>query len=109
MADDFEYNPDIITVTDDDGCEYAFEVLDRIETENGKYAAVISYYDEPEKQLEDDGEALILKVVEEDDEVYLSQIEDDEEFNEIYDIFDSRLQNLFEESDDDETDEYDEE
>ena len=31
MADkDFEYNPDIITVTDDDGTEHIFEELDRI-------------------------------------------------------------------------------
>ena len=32
-----EYNPDIVTLSDDDGKEYTFEVLDAIETDTGRY------------------------------------------------------------------------
>ena len=93
MAD--EYNPDIVSVVDDDGKEYMFEELDRIETDTGCYVALLPMFDEPEKMLEDDGDIIILKAEEEDGEVYLSQIEDDDEFQEIGEIFDERLAKLF--------------
>ena len=34
-----EYDPDIVTLSDDDGKEYTFEVLDAIETDTGRYLA----------------------------------------------------------------------
>ena len=34
-----EYNPDIITLTDDEGKEYSFEVLDAVETDESRYLA----------------------------------------------------------------------
>ena len=32
---ELEYNPDLVTLADDDGKEYTFEVLDAIETDMG--------------------------------------------------------------------------
>lgn len=90
-----EYNPDIVSVVDEDGKEHVFEELDRIETENGKYVALVPLYDEAEQLLDDDGELIILKVSEEDGEVYLEPIEDENEFNEIGQIFEERLSDLF--------------
>lgn len=93
MADELDYNPDIITVTDDNGQEHTFEVLDRIETDDAKYAALVPVYDEPEEMLEDDGELIVLRVEEQEDgETYLCPIEDDNEFDEIGAIFEERLQ-----------------
>ena len=57
-----EYNPDIITLEDDDGKEYTFEVLDRIETDEARYIALLPVYDKPEEMLQDSGELVILKV-----------------------------------------------
>lgn len=94
MAD--EYNPDIVTVVDEDGKEHVFEELDRIETENGKYIALLPIYDDAEEVLEDSGELIILKVTQEDDEIYLTPIEDDDEFEEIGNIFEERLSDIFE-------------
>ena len=51
-----EYNPDIVTLSDDDGKEYTFEVLDAIETETGRYLAMLPIYDDPQKTLDDSGE-----------------------------------------------------
>ena len=93
-----EINPnDIVSVVDDDGVEHIFEELDRIETEDGKrYVALIPIYDDETEILDDDGDVLILKVIEEKGETYLIQIEDENEFNEIGNIFEDRLIELYE-------------
>ena len=90
-----EYNPDIVSVVDEDGKEHVFEELDRIETENGRYVALSPLYDDTEEMLEDDGELIILKVTEEDGETYLSPIEDEDEFNEVGQLFEDRLSELY--------------
>ncbi len=91
-----EYNPDIITLEDDDGKEYTFEVLDRIETDDSKYIALLPVYETPEKLLEDSGELVILKVVEENGEELFEDIDDDDEYDMVADAFTDRLQDLFE-------------
>ena len=92
-----EFNPDIVSVIDEDGVEHIFEELDRIETDDARYVALLPVYDEAEDVLESYGELIILKVEEEDDgESYLCPIEDEKEFNEIGKIFEERLSELFE-------------
>lgn len=91
-----EYNPDIITLEDNDGVEYTFEVLDRIETDDSRYVALLPVYDDPQKMLDDSGELVILKVAEENGEEYFEDIEDDDEYDMIVDAFTARLQDAFE-------------
>lgn len=91
-----EYNPDIVTLTDDDGKEYSFEILDAIETDEARYLAMLPVYDDPTKMLEDSGELVIVKVGEEDGEEYFFEIEDDDEYETIADAFTDRLQDYFE-------------
>ncbi len=42
-----DYNPDIITLADDEGKEYSFEVLDAIETDDGRYLALLPTFSDP--------------------------------------------------------------
>ena len=92
-----EYNPDIVSVVDEDGVEHIFEELDRIETDTARYVALLPVYDEAEDILDDDGEIIILRVDEEKDgETYLCPIENEAEFNEVQSIFEERLSDLFE-------------
>ena len=93
---DEEYNPDIITLEDDDGNDYTFEVLDAIETHNGRYLALLPQYSDPQKMLEDSGELVIVKVGEEDGETYYYEIEDDDEYETVADAFVDRLEDFFE-------------
>lgn len=91
MSDDF-FTGDLVTVTDEDGVEHVFEELDRIETDDGnRYVALLPVYDDDISVLDDDGDVLILKVLEENGENYLIQIEDEDEFNEIGNIIEDRL------------------
>ena len=103
MSDEFDLGPDIVTVVDDDGKEHTFEELDRIETDDGsRYVALLPVYDDDVEILEGDGDVLILKVLEEDGENYLVQIEDEEEFERIGNIIEDRLIEKYEEEDGDE-------
>lgn len=99
MSDEF-FTGDLVTVVDDDGTEHVFEELDRIETDDGnKYVALIPVYDDDISILDDDGDVLILKVLEENGENYLIQIEDENEFNEIGNIIEDRLIEKYEKED----------
>lgn len=90
-----EFNPDLVSVIDEDGVEHIFEELDRIETDNGRYVALLPVYDEADDIIDDDGEIIILRVEEEDSETFLAPIEDQKVFDEIGQIFEERLQDLF--------------
>lgn len=91
-----EYNPDLITLSDDDGKEYTFEVLDAIETDEARYLALLPTYDDPQKMLDDSGELVIVKVGEDGGEEYFYEIEDDDEYESVADAFINRLENFFE-------------
>ncbi len=91
-----DYGPDIVSVVDEDGVEHSFEELDRIETDEGKFIALLPIYDEAEEIIDSDGELIILQVTDEDGEFYLEPIEDDNLFDKLGKIFEERLADLFE-------------
>ena len=90
------YDPDLITLADDNGKEYSFEVLDAIETDEARYLALLPTFDDPQKMLEDSGEMVIVKVGEENGEEYFYEIEDDDEYETVADAFIDRLEEFFE-------------
>ena len=91
-----DYNPDIVTLSDDDGKEYTFEILDAVESDTGRYLALLPVFEDAQKLLDDSGELVIVKVLEENGEEYFTEIEDDEEYEMIADAFVDRLQDFFE-------------
>ncbi len=97
---DFEqedrFQPDLISLTDDEGKEYQFEILDQIEYNDERYLALMPKYDDPKEMLDSDGELVVLKVIVEGDEEVFEEIEDDEEYEDVAGIFIDRLQDLFE-------------
>lgn len=96
-----DFTADLVTVIDEEGIEHSFEELDRIETDEGKFIALLPIYDEAEDILSESGELIVLQVSEEEDEIYLEPIEDDELFNKVGNIFEERLQDIFEFDDND--------
>ena len=89
---DSEYGNDILTLEDDDGVEHTFEVLDSIGNAGTRYLALSPIYDDPQQTLADSGELVILRVVEADGEEFLETIDDEDEMDEIADIFMERLE-----------------
>lgn len=90
------YEPDILSVTDDNGNEILFELLERYETEDNVYVAITEYHDDAEEIVEADFEVIILKVVEEDGEEYLAEIEDEDEYEQVSDILMAKVEESYE-------------
>ncbi|MBQ3084240.1 MAG: DUF1292 domain-containing protein [Clostridia bacterium] len=74
-----EYGNDFVVLTDEDGREIEFEVLGSIEYNGLTYVGLIEQFDDPQQQLESDGQIIILKAIEDDNgEELLVTIENDE-------------------------------
>jgi len=96
MSDnEMEYGPDIMTLMDEDGQEHEFEVVDSIEEDENRYLALVPVYENADESLDDSGELVILKVIEDNGEEFLEPIQDEEEFNKISNIFMERLEDEF--------------
>lgn len=97
MANEEEfYEPDIISVNNEDGNEILFELLERYETDDDVYVAITRYYETDEEIVEGDYEVIILKVVNDDGEEYLAEIEDEMEFEQISDILMAKVEEKYE-------------
>ncbi len=99
MNNDFEEKdfsmPDVVSVIDEEGNEHFFDELDRIETDDGKFVALIPVYEDAQDVIDDDGELIILEVQEENGETYLCPIENEKVFNEVGKIFEERLSEFY--------------
>lgn len=86
MADE-TFESELITVTDENGEEHELEVLGNLDY-NGKtyYLFVPSNIDEMDVSDPDYGYIILESIIEGEDEVFLS-IEDDEELQEVYEMF----------------------
>ena len=91
-----EYQPDLVSLSDDKGNEYNFEVLDSFDEDDTQYVAMTPYAEEDEVDEELDGSLVIMKVVEENGENYFVEIEDDDEYERIANEFVGRLQDYYE-------------
>ena len=88
-----EYDPEIYTLTDEDGNELYFSLLGTLENEGNVYKALIPVNENGEEEAD---EYVILKCgVDENGEEVLETIEDDDEFEKIADIFDDEFADIF--------------
>ena len=72
MSEEFE--ADLIVLLDDDGEEHSFEILDTLDYEDKTYYALYPLFEDPQEQVEADGEYYIFEIVEEDGEEQLKQV-----------------------------------
>lgn len=86
MAEEEFYEPDILSVSDEDGNEILFELLERYETDDNVYVAITRYYETDEEIVDGDYEVIILKVDNDGDEEFLVEIEDEDEYEQVSDI-----------------------
>ena len=77
-----EFGDDFITITDEDGQEYALEVLMRVEYRGAEYLGVCPAGTEEDAELE----VSILKVEEEDGEEILCAVLDEAELEAVYEL-----------------------
>jgi len=101
MAEQFD-EANLYTLVDEDGVEQTFEMLDTMDLDGKQYFALTPVYDNPEDQLDDSGELVILVAEEVDGEQFMASIDDDEEYERVGNIFLDRLNNLYLDEDEEE-------
>ena len=93
MDNNESYDPEIYTLTDEEGNELNFALIGSLEHEGAEYKALVPVDENGEETSE---EYVILKCgVDENGEAVLETIEDDEEFDIIADIFDDEFADFF--------------
>ena len=93
-----DYEQNLITLTDEEGQEHEFEIVDTMDLDDERYMALVPVFADPQDSLEDSADLVILKVIPDDEsgEEILQTIEDDDEFNRVADLFMERLEDYFE-------------
>ena len=81
-----ELSDNIITLTDEEGKESNFELLDLVELDNEEYVVLLPVDDE---ESEEPGEVVILKVEDSDDD------SDEETLTKVFEIFKDKFKNEF--------------
>ncbi|MDD3852544.1 MAG: DUF1292 domain-containing protein [Syntrophomonadaceae bacterium] len=95
MHDDelFEEENPVLVLIDEEGEEHLFELLAELEIESETYRVLLPFVDEEDIEEDDDDgeeelEVIILKVViDEDGTEFLSDIEDDDEWEKVADAW----------------------
>ena len=97
LPEEEDYSPTIITLTDEDGESFQFEVLDEVEFNEERYMAVVEYFEDPRKALEAEPVLIIFRVGEPDEEGLdtFDVVDDDEEYLQVGAIFEKRLAEIF--------------
>ena len=95
MEENYNEEDNIVILNDEDGNEVKFEFLDLVELDDEEYVVLLPVTAEGE---EHEGEAVILKVEdtdeESDEESYVS-VEDEETLNKVFEIFKEKFKDDF--------------
>ena len=91
-----EYGNDIISLMDEEGNETEYEMIDAVELDGQTYVALLPLYENPEDIVEEDYQVVTLIMVEEDGEEILLTINDEAEFDAVWQAFEDRLSDEYE-------------
>lgn len=100
MSDMNEYTPELFELVDDEGNKKTFELIDAAEIEGEQYFCMVPSV-EDEDFLNSDCDIVILKTIEENGEEILASIDDDDEFERVSAFFLDRMQEAFDDYEDD--------
>lgn len=88
-----DYGANLITLTDEDGKELEFEVLDEIDTEEGHFYALLPTF---EVDGDDDGYYILKEEAgESEDEFELAEVEDEALLEKLAAIFEEHFDSLY--------------
>ncbi len=95
-SEEEDYQPDLITLEDENGKEHTFEVLDATEEDGARYFAMVPYSENASERLAADAEMIIMRAGEDGDgEEVLDIVEDEEELFAIGEVFLKRLREVY--------------
>ncbi len=98
------YTPELYTLSDEDGKEQTFELIDTYVEGDDRYYAMVPYFENPDDLIQSNGDLVILKSDYVDNEEMLVTIEDDDEYDRIGAIFLERIEEMYDEMEEDDCD-----
>lgn len=93
----------IVILNDEEGNEIKFEFLDLVEYDGEEYVVLLPAVDDENEAKDDDGEVVILKIEDtenEDEESYVT-IDDEETLKNVFEIFKNKFKDEFDFVDED--------
>lgn len=86
---DFEsYEPDLITLLDEEDNEYEFSILKSIDYKDSTFYALMPLFELPDEDMDPESTYMIFEAVEDEDgNPQLAEIEDEELIDELAEIF----------------------
>lgn len=93
-----ENTPDLLTLEDEAGTEFTFEIVDEVDYDNQRYIALVPYAETDEEAaaaLEEEADLIIMRVGEDNGEEYFDTVDDDEELYNVGAVFAKRLSELY--------------
>lgn len=91
-----EYGNDFVTLLDEEGNELEYEMIDAVEIDGQQYVALLPVLEGGPEILEEEYQAVILKIENENGEDMLVSIDNEDEFNKVWAQFEERLAEDFE-------------
>ena len=89
-----EFAPDLLTLTDDEGVEMEFQILDQIDTDEGHFLALLPVEEADDE--DENGSYYILKEEEDEDgEPMLAEVEDEELLDRLAEIFQAHVDEMY--------------
>lgn len=92
-----EFTPELFELIDEHGNKKCFELVDSLEMNGEQYFAMLPAI-EDDDFLNANLELIILKVVYENGEEVLASIDDEQEFEEVYQYFMEDIENAYEDA-----------
>ena len=93
-----DYGNDFVTLTDEDGNEYEFEIIRELQVEGKRYAALLPVCTDEDCSHEDE-DVYIVRIIEENGEEIFEIIEEDAEFERVSAAFETAFENETESED----------
>lgn len=86
------YDADLISLIDDEGNEYEFEIIDEVDYKDGHYYALMPLFDLPEEGIDSQSTYMIFEAVEDENgEPQLAEIDNDDLLDEVAEIFEANF------------------
>lgn len=101
LEDSDENEPVLVTLQDEDGEERTFQLLHVLEVDNRSYGVLVALDDEEpsangsgaaDDGEEDEGDLIILRMVQDGDEEYFEEIESDDEFRKVVTVLEQLVE-----------------
>ncbi len=97
------YDANLISLVDDEGNEYEFEILEELEYEDKHYYALMPLFELPDEDGDPESTYMIFEdILDENNEPQLAEIDDDALLDTLAELFEEKFDEALAEEDEDE-------